>query len=97
MLHYLNIIDELASSDTYLFLIAGCIIALISLTKKSASYKHSFLMAFCIYVICEVALNISILSSNYMVQIILLQLGTVALGAALGYLGILLVKKKKAE
>lgn len=84
-MRYLPILDELFSSDTVIFMLIGLVIAIpIGLKMKSTKKNLIGIMgSFIVYVICEVILNVH---TNYMMEIVLLFVGTIAIGCFVGFL-----------
>lgn len=85
---YFPILQELFESDTIVFLIVGIIIvALICLWLKNLmSLKKctmGMIVSIIIYVLCELISNIHI---NFLSEIILLFIGTFAIGCGIGFL-----------
>lgn len=79
-MRYLPILEELCSSDSILFMVAGIIVALV-ISVKFCDIKRNLLGligSFVVYAICEVLSNFY---TNYMLEIALLFVGTLALGA----------------
>lgn len=86
---YLPILQELFESDTYLFLIMGFVIALgIGFSNKRRCIK-GIVISVVVYVVCELLSNIP---SNYAIIFLLLFMGTIAVGACLGFVICLLFK-----
>lgn len=84
-MRYLPILEELCSSDSVLFMAAGVIVALV-ISVKFCDTKRNLLGligSFVVYAICEVLSNFY---TNYMLEIALLFVGTLALGAFIGFL-----------
>lgn len=84
-MRYLPILEELCSSDSVLFMVAGVIVALF-ISVKFCDTKRNLLGligSFVVYAICEVLSNFH---TNYMLEIALLFVGTLALGAFIGFL-----------
>ena len=77
-MRYLPILEELCSSDSVLFMVAGVIVAL-----DTKSNLLGLIGSFVVYAICEVLSNFY---TNYMLEIALLFVGTLALGAFIGFL-----------
>jgi ABC-type transport system involved in cytochrome c biogenesis permease component len=93
---YLSIFQELFSSDTVIFLIIGIVIAVIiglSL-KKQKNLMFALIISVVIYAICELIENIH---TNFMIEIILVFVGTVALGCFIGFLISLLTQKLRRD
>lgn len=93
----LPILQELFESDSVIFLVIGFVIAIaIGLRlKKQKMIGIGAGISALVYVICEFASNVR---SNFMAEILLLFLGTIALGCLLGFIVCLLtvfIKKNK--
>lgn len=82
---YLPILQELFESDTFVFMMAGIVIAVIIglrlKTQKKCIIAASISAA--TYAICETASNIH---TNFMLEIILLAIGTAAIGCCIGFI-----------
>lgn len=79
---YLPILDELFSSDTVIVLLAGVVISLlIGVMNRDKKSSIEVIICGAIYAACELLSNIR---TNYFVEIILLLLGTAALGGVIG-------------
>jgi hypothetical protein len=89
---YLSIFQELFNSDTVIFLIVGIVIAVIIglALKKQKNLMFALIASVVIYAICELIENIH---TNFMIEIILVFVGTVALGCFIGFLISLLIQK----
>ena len=83
-MRYLPILEELCSSDSVLFMAAGVIVALVISVKfcDTKSKLLGLIGSFVVYAICEVLTNFY---TNYMLEIALLFVGTLALGAFIGF------------
>lgn len=95
---YLPILQELFESDSFLFLIAGLLVSLI-LASRIKSRKILMISTGCsllLYVLCEAISN---LHTNYAIELLLLIIGTAAIGSAIGFAVMLiilpLIKKRK--
>jgi ABC-type transport system involved in cytochrome c biogenesis permease component len=88
---YLPILQELFTSDTVKFLIVGIVIAVaIGLfLKKQKYFVISLIASIIIYAVCELISNIH---TNFLVEIILVFVGTAALGCVIGFLVSLLIR-----
>ena len=93
-MRWFPILDELFSSDTIVFMIIGVIIAIICRIKMKDSGKLRVCLAvsFLIYVCCELLSNFH---TNYMLELILLFAGTIAIGSVIGFLIASIVAKVK--
>ena len=83
-MRYLPILEELCSSDSILFMVAGIIVALVICVKFCDTKRNliGLIGSFVVYAICEVPTNFY---TNYMLEIALLFVGTLALGAFIGF------------
>ena len=90
---YLPILGELFSSDSAIFMLIGLVIATIIGIKMKNTRKNIIGVAICLvaYVICEIVSNI--IGMNYLVQIIALFVGTIAIGGFIGFIIGLIVSK----
>jgi ABC-type transport system involved in cytochrome c biogenesis permease component len=88
---YLPILQELFTSDTVKFLIVGIVIAVaIGLfLKKQKHFVISLIASIVVYAVCELISNIH---TNFLVEIILVFVGTAALGCVIGFLVSLLIR-----
>jgi uncharacterized membrane protein YczE len=81
----LPILQELFESDTLLFLIVGISIAVVMriflLNRKTVIYALA--VSVVVYAVCELLSNVP---TNFLVELILLFVGTVALGSTIGFL-----------
>jgi ABC-type transport system involved in cytochrome c biogenesis permease component len=91
-MNYLPILQELFESDTVIFLIVGIVIAVIMgvFLKKQRKLMFALITSVVVYAICELISNIH---TNFMIEIILLFVGTVALGCCIGFLVSLLIRR----
>jgi ABC-type transport system involved in cytochrome c biogenesis permease component len=82
---YIPILQELFESDTVIFLIVGIVIAVIMVLflKKQKNLKVALITSVVVYAICELLSN---KHTNFMLEIILVFVGTVALGCCIGFL-----------
>ena len=89
---YLPIIGELLDSDSFIFMLIGLVVAtIIGIVMKSTRKNISGLgICFVIYFISEIISNIR---SSYLLEIILLFVGTLAIGGIIGFLIGLIVSK----
>lgn len=90
---YLPILDELLSSDSILFLLAGLAIGLLAGAKWKGAKKNGIGAAasFALYAVCEALSNIK---ANSLAELALLFLGTAALGSFAGFFINLAASKK---
>lgn len=94
---YLPILDELFSSDSIIFLLIGLAIAFaISFKIKSDKKRKVGMVASLItYAVCEIVSNIP---APFLVSIIALFVGTIAIGGFLGFLvSFVVIKIKNKE
>ena len=91
-MRYLPIFGELFSSDSVIFMLIGLAIAVIIGIKINNIKKNIIGVAICLvaYVVCEI---ISQVEMNYLVEIITLFFGTIAIGGFIGFLIGLIVNK----
>lgn len=92
---YLPIFQELFESDSIIFMLIGLILAVFIGIKMNDSRKTiiSLVLSFSLYAVCELVSNIHI---NYLLELILLFVGTVAIGGIIGFLiSTIVVKVKK--
>jgi uncharacterized membrane protein YraQ (UPF0718 family) len=87
---YIPILQELFESDTVIFLIVGIFIAAIMglFIKKQKNLKVALITSVVVYAICELLSNIH---TNFMIEIILVFVGTVALGCCIVFLVSILI------
>ncbi len=90
-MRYLPILQELFESDTVIFMIIGIIIAvIIALRMKNyKKYIGAIIISAVIYAICEVVSNIR---TNFMLELVLLFIGTVSIGCIIGFVLCLLIR-----
>lgn len=93
---YLPILAELFSSDSIIFLLVGLVIAfVIGLGLKSAKkIAIGMVVSIIVYALCELISNII---ATFLVAIIALFIGTVAIGCFIGFLSALIVLKIRAN
>lgn len=95
-MRYLPILGELFSSDSAIFMLIGLVIATIIGIKMKNTRKNIIGMAICLvaYVICEILSQA--VGVNYLVDIITLFVGTIAIGGFIGFLiGLIVYKARK--
>lgn len=82
---YFPILQELLESDLYLFFFIGIAVAAMTGLRMNSRRKTGICVGISlgIYCLCEVLVNVR---TNYMMEIIFLIVGVLALGAATGYL-----------
>ena len=92
-MRYLPILSELFSSDSAIFMLIGLVIATIIGIKMKNVRKNTIGVAICLitYVVCEIISQV--VGMNYLVEIIALFVGTIAIGGFIGFLIGLIVSK----
>ena len=90
---YLPILGELFSSDSAIFMLIGLVIATIIGIKMKNTRRNIIGVAICLitYVVCEIISQV--VGMNYLVEIIALFVGTIAIGGFIGFLIGLIVSK----
>ena len=93
---YLPILQELFESDTFIFLIIGIAVALIVGLRIKNHNKCIAAIGISVatYVICELVSNFN---TNFMLELILLFVGTAAIGCCIGFIICLLIKLIKNQ
>ena len=94
-MNYLPILDELLSSDSVIFMVIGLVIALITGIKMKDTKKNLLGAGvnLAIYGVCELFSNFS---TNFLIELILLFIGTIAIGGFVGFLiGLIISKVRK--
>jgi ABC-type transport system involved in cytochrome c biogenesis permease component len=88
---YLPILQELFTSDTVKFLIVGIVVAVVIglFLKEQKHFKISLIASVIVYAVCELISNIH---TNFMIEIILVFVGTAALGCFIGFLVSLFIR-----
>ena len=92
---YLPILSELFSSDSVIFLVAGLVVAFaLGMALKAIKKTGIGMMASVIvYALCEALSNVP----AYLVEIITVYIGTIAIGCFVGFLiSYLILKTRKA-
>lgn len=91
---YLPIMDELFSSDSIIFLLIGLVVAFIIGLKLKAAKRITvgLVASLIVYALCEVVSNIP---ATFLIDILALFIGTVAIGCSIGFLIALIVSKIK--
>lgn len=87
-MHFFNILSELFESDSYRFLLVGIILALVGGYRAPEKALRRGIIWAAVYIICECLM---LIPGNYLLEILSLILGTLALGIALGFLGMAVV------
>lgn len=82
---YLPIINELFSSDSIIFMLIGVFLAVFIGMKMKDAKKNliGIIASLIIYAICEVISNIH---TTFMIELLLLFVGTIAIGGFVGFL-----------
>lgn len=85
MMRYLPILQELFESDAILFLLIALVLSgILGLRLKSQRSRIVAISAsFVVYLICELSSNVH---TSYLIEFILLFLGTAAIGCIIGFL-----------
>ena len=93
---YFPILQELFESDTIIFLSIGVITAIIigMQLKTLKSYIKGIFLSIIIYIACELLSNIH---TNYMLEFVLLIVGTFTIGLYTGLLILFLIKLFKIK
>lgn len=88
---HLPILQELFESDTIIFLIIGIAVAVVAglWLKNQKKCIIGIIISVVLYLICELASNFR---TNFMLELILLFIGTVAIGCCIGFIIYLLVR-----
>lgn len=82
---YLPIFQELFESDSIVFMLIGFILAVFIGIKMNDTRQTiiSLVTSFVLYIVCELVSNIH---TNYMMEFVLLFVGTIAIGGIIGFL-----------
>ena len=90
---YLPILEELFSSDSFMFALIGLVIAFVIGIRMKTAKKNiiGFCVCLVVYVFAEVISNL--IKGNYLLDILLLIAGTIAIGGVIGSLGGFVVSK----
>lgn len=88
---YLPILQELFESDTFLFMILGIIIAVVAGLRMQERKKlvPAIMISVVSYGICEM---VSHIRTNFMLELILLFVGTVSVGGCIGFMVCLFIR-----
>ncbi len=92
---FFSILRELFESDSFIFMSIGLVFAIILSIKMSNSRRIiiALISSFGLYAICELFSNIH---TSYLFEMILLFLGTIAIGGIIGFLiSVVIVKVRK--
>ena len=89
---YLPIIRELFASDSMIFMLIGLVFAACVGIKMNDTRKSILCLvsSFVLYAVCELVSN---LHTNYIMELMLLFVGTLSIGAIIGFLISLLVMR----
>lgn len=88
---FLPILDELFASDSIIFLLIGLACAIL-MGIKTKKHLVGALISLLVYIICEIISNFH---TGYLTEILLLFVGTTALGGFVGFIVFLIVFKIK--
>ena len=93
---YFPIFQELFESDSVVFMMIGFILALCIGIKMNDIRRNIIGLAssFALYAVCELVSN---LHTNYMIELILLFVGTIAIGGIIGFLISAIIAKIKKQ
>ena len=94
---YFPILQELFESDSIIFMLIGLIFAVFIGRKMKDSKQtiSSLVLSLVLYVVCEVISNFH---TNYLIELILLFVGTIAIGGMIGFLiSIFMLKVRKQK
>ena len=82
---YLPILEELFSSDSIIFGIIGLVMACIISVKMKGTRNNmvGVIGSIFVYAVCEAVSNVR---TNFMVELLLLFIGTTAIGSFMGFL-----------
>lgn len=87
-MHFFNILSELFESDSYRFLLVGIILALMGGYRAPEKALRRGIIWVAVYIICE---YLMLIPGNYLIEILALIFGTLALGISLGFFGMAVV------
>lgn len=84
-MRYLPILDELFHSNSFWLLLLGLAVSLAAgaRIKRARSFGIAAMCSAAVYLLCEVLSN---LRTNFLLEILLVFIGTAAIGSALGFL-----------
>lgn len=93
---YLPIFQELLESNSIIIMLIGLVFAVFIGIKINDTRKNiiSLISSFVLYIICELISNIH---TNYMIELILLFVGTIAIGGIIGFLISIVVMKARKQ
>ena len=91
---YMPILQESFESDSFIFLFIGIFIAVITglRWKKPTKAAIAVAISVVVYAFCEFMSN---LHTNYMVELLLLFVGTVSIGCCIEYMILILIRTLK--
>lgn len=91
-MNFFPIFQELFESDSMIIMLIGLVFAGIIGIKMNNTRKNviSLVSSFVLYVVCEL---VSSIHTNFMIELILLFAGTIAIGGVIGFLISILVVK----
>lgn len=92
----LPILQELFTSDSIIFMLIGLVLALFIgiMIKEMKKIMTGLGMSCGLYVICELISNIH---TNFMLELILLFVGTIAIGGIIGFLVSMAIVKARCR
>ena len=95
-MRYLPILDELFASDSVIFLLIGLVIAIVigSALKSDKRRMGGGIASIIIYAVCEVVSNIP---APFLVSMIALFIGTIAIGSFIGFWVTFVVSKIRGK
>lgn len=90
-MRFLPILQELFESDTIVFLIIGIVFTVMMglQLKNQKDCIMGVIISIVIYAICELTSNIH---TNFMLELVLLFIGTIAIGCCIGFIICLLIR-----
>lgn len=88
---YLPILQELFQSDSVIFMLIGLVFTIFACTKikNMKAFIIGFASSFVVYGICEAVSNFH---THYIFELVLLIIGTIAIGGIIGFLGAIFVR-----
>ncbi len=96
-MNYLPIFQELFESDSVIFMLIGVIAALLISIKMNNIRRTmiGLISCFVLYAVCELVSNVH---TNFMIELILLFVGTIAIGGMTGFfISAIVTKVRKQE
>ena len=94
-MRYFPILGELFSSDSIVFFLLGMAIALILCLKMREGRGKAALLALVLYAVCEALSKVP--AGSYLLELVLLFVGTIALGACAGFVVGWIFKRMKTQ